>query len=29
MRTSTKGLLATLIIVSTLTLGACQEQKQT
>ncbi len=29
MRTSTKGLLATLIILSTLTLGACQEQKQT
>ena len=28
MRTSTKGLLATLIIASTLTLGACQEQKQ-
>ena len=29
MRTSTKGLLATLIIASTLTLGACQGQKQT
>lgn len=29
MDTSTKGLLATLIIVSTLTLGACQGQKQT
>lgn len=28
MRTSTKGLLATLIIVSALTLGACQGQKQ-
>ena len=29
MRTSTKGILATLIIASTLTLGACQGQKQT
>lgn len=29
MRASTKGLLATLIIASTLTLGACQRQKQT
>ncbi|MFA9202027.1 MAG: hypothetical protein ACEQSC_00550 [Candidatus Nanopelagicaceae bacterium] len=28
MSTSTKGLLATLLIVSTLTLGACQKQKQ-
>jgi hypothetical protein len=28
MSTSTKGLLATLLIVSTLIIGACQEQKQ-